>query len=50
MGSKSQRRGVAGERELTVLLPADGYECQRGGSFSFGEIPDVPGLRGVLVV
>lgn len=50
MSSKSQRNGASGERELTVLLQADGYECQHGGSFSFGEIPDVPGLRGVWMV
>ena len=49
MSSKSQRKGAAGERELAALLSAAGYECQRGGSLSFGEIPDVLGLPGIHV-
>lgn len=49
MGSKSQRKGAAGERELAALLSAAGYECQRGGSLSFGEIPDVLGLPGIHI-
>ena len=49
MGSKSQRKGAAGERELAALLSAAGYECQRGGSLTFGEIPDVLGLPGIHV-
>lgn len=49
MGSKSQRKGEAGERELAALLSAAGYECQRGGSLSFGEIPDVLGLPGIHI-
>ena len=49
MGSKSQRKGAAGERELAALLSAAGYECQRGCSLSFGEIPDVLGLPGIHI-
>ena len=49
MGSRSQRKGADGERELAALLSAAGYECQRGGSLSFGEIPDVLGLPGIHV-
>lgn len=49
MGSRSQRKGAAGERELAALLSAAGYDCQRGGSLSFGEIPDVLGLPGIHV-
>ena len=49
MGSKSQRKGAAGERELAALLSAAGYECQRGGCLSFGEIPDVIGLPGIYI-
>ena len=49
MSSKSQRKGAAGERELAALLSAAGYECQRGGSLSFGEIPDVLGLPGIHI-
>lgn len=48
-GKKSQRKGAAGERELAALLSAAGYECQRGGSLSFGEIPDVLGLPGIHI-
>ena len=49
MGKTSQRKGADGERELAALLSAAGYECQRGGSLSFGEIPDVLGLPGIHV-
>ena len=49
MGSRSLRKGADGERELAALLSAAGYECQRGGSLSFGEIPDVLGLPGIHI-
>ena len=49
MGKTSQRKGAAGERELAALLSAAGYDCQRGGSLSFGEIPDVLGLPGIHI-
>lgn len=49
MGKSSQRKGADGERELAALLSAAGYECQRGGSLSFGEIPDVLGLPGIHI-
>lgn len=49
MGSKSQRKGAAGERELVAILKEYGYDCTRGGSLSFGEIPDVLGLPGVHI-
>ena len=48
-GKKSQRKGAVGERELAALLSAAGYECQRGGSLSFGEIPDILGLPGIHI-
>lgn len=47
MGKASQRKGAAGERELAAILRERGYDCQRGGSLSFGEIPDVVGLPGI---
>ena len=47
MGSKSQRKGASGERELAAILRERGYDCRRGGSLSFGEIPDVVGLPGI---
>lgn len=49
MGRSQQRKGAAGERELAALLSAAGYECQRGGSLSFGEVPDVLGLPGIHI-
>ena len=49
MGSKSQRKGAAGERELASILRENGYDCSRGGSLSFGEVPDLSGLPGIHV-
>lgn len=49
MGSKSQRKGANGERELAAILKEYGYDCTRGGSLSFGEIPDIVGLPGVHI-
>lgn len=49
MGKSQQRKGAAGERELAALLSAAGYKCQRGGSLSFGEVPDVLGLPGIHI-
>lgn len=43
-GRKSQRKGSGGERELVAVLRENGYECTRGGSLSFGEVPDLYGL------
>lgn len=40
-GKKSQRKGAAGERELAAILQEHGYDCTRGGSLSFGEVPAV---------
>lgn len=47
MGKSSQRKGADGERELAALLRGYGYNIERGGSCSFGEVPDVYGLPGV---
>ena len=49
MGKKSQRKGAAGERELTEILREYGYDCTRGGSLSFGEVPDLSGLPGIHI-
>ena len=48
-GRGSQRKGAAGERELAAILREYGYDCTRGGSLSFGEIPDLSGLPGIHV-
>lgn len=49
MGSKSQRKGASGERELAAILREHGYDIQRGGSLSFGEVPDLTGLPGIHI-
>lgn len=49
MGGRSQRKGAAGERELAAILQEHGYDCSRGGSLSFGEVPDLTGLPGIHV-
>ena len=48
-GRSSQRKGADGERELAALLREYGYPVERGGSLSFGEVPDLTGLPGVHV-
>ncbi len=49
MGKASQRKGANGERELADLLRGYGYSIERGGTLSFGEIPDLVGLPGIHV-
>lgn len=50
MGSKSQRKGASGERELAGILRDHGYaESERGGSMTFGSVPDVVGLPGIHI-
>ena len=48
-GKSSQRKGAAGERELAALLREYGYPVERGGSLSFGEVPDLTGLPGIHI-
>lgn len=48
-GKASQRKGADGEMELAAVLREYGYEIKRGGSMSFGEVPDLVGLPGVHV-
>ena len=49
MGRKSQRKGADGERELAAILREHGYTVERGGSLSFGNVPDITGLPGVHI-
>lgn len=49
VGKQSQAKGAAGERELAALLRDYGYDIERGGSLSFGEVPDLVGLPGVHI-
>lgn len=48
-GRSSQRKGADGERELADILRGYGYDMERGGSLSFGEVPDLVGLPGVHI-
>lgn len=49
MGAASQRKGAEGERELAGILQAHGYTVERGGSMTFGEVPDLMGLPGIHI-
>ena len=49
MGKSSQRKGAEGERELAEKLREYGYDIKRGGSLSFGTMPDLSGLPGVHI-
>lgn len=48
-GKGSQRKGAHGERELRDILREYGYDIQRGGSQTFGTVPDLTGLPGVHI-
>ncbi len=48
-GRSSQRKGAIGERELAAILREHGYDCTRGGTMSFGNVPDLSGLPGVHI-
>jgi len=49
MGRRSQRKGAEGERELAAILRGYGYDIERGGSLSFGDVPDLVGVPGLHV-
>lgn len=46
---RSQRKGEDGERELARILREYGYSIERGGSLSYGAVPDLTGLPGVHI-
>lgn len=48
-GKSSQRKGACAERELAGILQAHGYPVKRGGSLTFGNVPDLTGLPGIHV-
>ena len=48
-GKRSQRKGADGERELAAILREYGYPTKRGGSMSFGDVPDLVGLPGIHI-
>lgn len=49
MGKKSQRKGADAERELAAILTGYGYDAERGGSLTYGTVPDVTGLPGIHI-
>ena len=49
MGKSSQAKGAGGERELAALLQQHGYQVERGGSETFGTVPDIVGLSGIHI-
>ena len=49
MGRSQQRKGADGERELVEILNGYGYEAERGGSQTYGRVPDVTGLPGIHI-
>lgn len=49
MGSSQQRKGACGELELAAIFREHGFDCTRGGSLTFGEVPDVVGLPGIHI-
>ena len=48
-GKGRQRKGAAGERELAGILQQRGYQVERGGSETYGAIPDLIGLPGIHI-
>lgn len=48
-GKSSQRKGADGERELAEILRENGYPIERGGSFTYGKVPDLMGLPGIHI-
>ena len=50
MGRSSQRKGADGERELVSVLKNSGYtQVERGESQTYGELPDIYGLKGIHI-
>ena len=49
MAKSQQRKGADGERELSAILQGYGYPVTRGGSLSFGTVPDLVGLPGIHI-
>ncbi len=49
MGKSQQRKGNAGEKELSDILNAEGFITTPGGSQTYGTVPDVSGLRGIHI-
>ena len=49
MGKMQQRKGAQGEAELRDILNGAGYHVERGGSLTYGTVPDLYGLDRVHI-
>ena len=49
MSKSQQRKGASGERELVSVLNEYGYPVKRGGSQTFGTVPDITGLPSIHI-
>ena len=49
MSKSQQRKGRDGELELVSILNDYGFKTERGGSLTFGTLPDITGLPGIHV-
>ena len=49
MSRSQQRKGADAERELASILSEYGFTTVRGGSQTFGTVPDVTGLPGIHI-
>lgn len=49
MGARSQRKGRAGELELTALLNEYGIRARPGDPVSYGSTPDITGMPGIHI-
>ena len=49
MGRQQQRKGADAERELSLILQGKGFDAKRGGSLTYGTIPDIVGLTGIHI-
>lgn len=47
MGTKSQRKGRSGEREISRILNDNGIPARPGAAVSYGSTPDVLGVSGI---
>lgn len=48
-GRASQRKGRAGEIELAHVLQGYGYDVQPGRAVSYGDVPDLSGLKDIHI-
>lgn len=49
MSKSQQRKGADGERELAGVLKGYGFPVERGGSLSYGAVPDLVGLPDIHI-